>query len=98
MSWNQPAEFCEGDSGVPMRTQSIQIWNDIELEKQRKAEALPELATVSAIDYLADIAGMAMKIARNEKNEPLARAKALDVARKAAMDQTRFGSEDHGSI
>ncbi len=88
MSWDN-SHFAEGDSGVAMPGRHIQIWNEIEAAKQG-GEAPPELATVNAVAYLADIAGMAMAIARNKDNDPLARATALDVARKAAMDQTRF--------
>lgn len=83
------SHFAEGDSGVAMPGHFIKIWNGIQAGKQGN-EAPPELATVNAIAYLADIAGMAMMIARNNENEPLARATALDVARKAAMDQLAF--------
>lgn len=81
------------DSGVPMPGHYIRIWNGIQAGKA-SGEVPPELATVNAVAYLADIAGMAMAIARNKSNDPLARAMALDVARKAAMDQVRFGDEN----
>lgn len=87
--------YNDEDSGVPMPGHYIQIWNGIQAG-QDGGETPPELATVSALAYLADIAGMAIAIARNKNNDPLARATALDVARKAAMDQTRFGREGNG--
>ena len=85
--------YNDEDSGVPMPGRYIQIWNSIQAGKDGD-EAPPELATVSALAYLADIAGLAMAIARNQNNDPLARATALDVARKAAMDQAKVGEEN----
>ncbi|MGL5837029.1 MAG: hypothetical protein ACRCY3_00845 [Sphingorhabdus sp.] len=93
MSWDNP-NFAEGDSGVPMPTPGaqIKIWQEIEAEKKRQSEQPPENVTMDVIAFLAEVGGRAMAIARNKDNEPLARATALEVARKAAMDQINLGT------
>lgn len=90
MSWDYP-NFAEGDSGVPMPSVSIQIWNEIEAAKRQEAEAAPANISMDAVAFLAEVGGRAMAIARNKSNDPLSRATALEVARKAMMDQLQFG-------
>lgn len=97
MSWDQPIEFAEGDSGVPMQPPAghfIKIWNDIESGKQREADKPTEYCSLDAVTALADIIGAANSIANDKSNDPLARAKALEVKRKAIMDQIYLDTLD----
>ena len=89
MSWDNP-NFAEGDSGVPMPTMSIQIWNEIEAAKRQEAEGAPATVSLDIVAFLAEVGGRAMAIACNKSNDPLARATALEVARKAMMNQLQF--------
>lgn len=93
MSWEKPIEFAEGDSGVPTPPPGhyVKIWNDIEAGKQPEIEQPPEHVTMDVLAFLAEVGGKAMAIARNKDNDALARATALEVARKAAMDQINLG-------
>lgn len=88
-NWGPPIN--DEDSGV-RTTPSIEIWNEIEAAKNQPAEPAPHV-TFDIVAFLAEVGGRAMAIARSKDNDPLARATALEVARKAAMDQLRFGGE-----
>lgn len=92
MSWDF-SNFAEGDSGVPMTPPGryISFFDDIESGRRLPPERPAELVSMDVTAFLAEVAGRAMAIAKNKENDPLARATALDVARKSAMDQITLG-------
>lgn len=89
--WNEPSNFAEGDSGVPM-TPIIKVWNEIEASK--KASQPKGRVAVETTQFFAEIIGIAMTIARDKNGSDIARATALGVARQAGMDQLALA--EHG--
>ena len=51
MSWDNP-NFAEGDSGVPMPSLNIQIWNEIEAAKRQDVEATPANVSMDIVAIL----------------------------------------------
>ena len=90
MSWEN-SNFAEGDSGVPMPGLQVKMWNALEAKKQRQSDKPTEYCSMDAVTALADIIGAANSIANNKSNDALARATALEVKRKAIMDQIHLG-------
>lgn len=80
------SNFAEGDSGVPyIPGEGVRIWNEIQA---REAANKPSgNVNTPVIDFFARIIAKSMTIADNVDCDALARATALDVARKAGLDQ-----------